>query len=95
MTKNLIDNVNYKLALEYHTPNDMKNVDKSNAEFVIVEFMKNEERYKLWCGGPFCNRFLSLKQIVDAIIHMIFLGIIKATQQLISLWIKGTKGTLK
>ena len=87
-TQHLINSVNNKLSLEYHTSNNIQEVDKSNADFLIDDFRKNDDKYKLWYGGPFFTSFLSFKEFVDDIINIVFLGIIKATQNLINLWIK-------
>ena len=90
-TKKIIDSVNNKLALEYHTSKDIQQVDKNNADSILVDFRRNEKKYEKWCGGPFWNSSLSLNQFVDAIMHLVFLGVTKATQQLINSWIKVTK----
>ena len=90
-TKKLIDSVNNKLALEYHTSKDIQEVNKQNADSLLVDFKRNEKKYDIWCGGPFWNSSLSLNQFVDAIMHLVFLGVTKATQQLINSWIKVTK----
>ena len=40
-----------------------------------------------WKGGPYWNSNLNLDQFIDVIMHLIFLGIIKATNGLIQKWI--------
>ena len=42
-TKKLIDSVNNKLALEYHTSKDIQEVDKQNADSLLVDFKRNEK----------------------------------------------------
>ena len=78
--------MNNKLALEYHISKDIQDVDKPNADSLLVDFINNENKYNLWCGGPFCNSSLSLNQFVDDIMHLVNLGVTK-----IILWIKVTK----
>ena len=80
-----------KLALEYHTFTDISEVDKANADSILVDFQRNEIKYNKWCDGLFWNSSLSLKQFVDAIMHLVFLGITKSTHQMINLWIKLTR----
>ena len=42
-------------------------------------------------GEPYWNNELSMKQCVDAIMHLIFLGATKATQKCIVKWMQVTK----
>ena len=49
----LIDSVNNLLALGYYRSNDGQKSDPSNAAKVINNFKQFQDKYQLWCGGPF------------------------------------------
>ena len=46
-TQKLIDGVNNKLALQYHTSNYIQEIDTSNTDSIIVDFKRNKDKYKL------------------------------------------------
>lgn len=68
-----------------------KEINTENALIIRENARKNPCRYTQWEGGPFWNSCMSLKQFVDPIMHLIFLGITKATKKLVDKWIKVTK----
>ena len=59
--------------------------------YVLKDSIINVSKYQPWHGSAFWNGKLELKQFVDALMHLIFLGVIKSTKKLISTWIQMSK----
>ena len=51
------------------------------------DYNKNNDKYTVWKGGPYWNSGLKLYQFVDTLMHLLFLGVTKATMLLISKWL--------
>jgi len=60
-----------------------------------VDIIKNAEefpdRYNQWKGGPYWNSPIKLIQFLDCLMHLLFLGIVKASRLLIRDWISKNK----
>ena len=63
----------------------------NDSEYIIDDFERNKHKYEQWEGGPYWNANMKLNNFVDAIMHLLFLGITKATNQLIVKWIHQMK----
>ena len=48
-------------------------------------------KYKKWIGGPYYNGTLEIYQFPDCIMHLLFLGMIKTTKDVITDWINRNK----
>ena len=46
----------------------------------------NQDLFEPWMGGPFWKSPLSINSFIDVIMHLFFLGIVKATKELMSDW---------
>ena len=53
---------------------------------IVRDYNKNSDKYTVWKGGPYWQSGLKLDQFVDALMHLLFLGVTKATMKLISKW---------
>ena len=63
------------------------------SSFVLSE-KKNiilQEKYKKCVGGPYFNGPLEIYQFLDCIIHLLFLGVVGTTRNLIIEWISSNK----
>ena len=73
-------------------PSDKDSMTEDQA-YVIKDSIANEGKYIPWHGSAFWNGKLELKQFVDALMHLIFLGVMKSTKKLISKWIQMSRRT--
>ena len=60
-----------------------------------VDIIKNAEefpeKYKRWKGGPYWTSPIKLTQFLDCLMHLLFLGIVKASRVMIKEWISKNK----
>jgi hypothetical protein len=61
----------------------------SSLTIIILVAVPFAERFQPWSNRAMWCRGLDITQHVDAIMHLIFEGVIKTTIQLIHAWIKG------
>ena len=66
-------------------------VDRNVRETILSDQRLNNDRYEFWKGGVYWNSSLELDVFCDVIMHLLFLGITKASKELLSLWLKETK----
>ena len=66
-------------------------VNKNVRETILSDVKLNSDRYEFWKGGVYWNSSLELDVFCDVIMHLLFLGITKASKELLSLWLKETK----
>ena len=76
-------------ALEYVDANINKH-EVGTHRNIVRDYNKNNNKYTVWKGGPYWQSGLQLNQFVDALMHLIFLGVTKATMSLISKWLVAT-----
>ena len=89
-SKKLNERVQNRIAIDY-----INNEDQQSSELKIIEafrdvkndFMAHKDKFNLWKGGAYWNSNSKLDHFVDVIMHLIFLGITKATRNLIQKWI--------
>ena len=55
------------------------------------DHIKQPEKYQFWEGGPYWKSNFNLKQFVDVLMHLLFLGITKSTKELVYNWISQNK----
>ena len=55
---------------------------------IFLYYQKNEEKYKEWRGSDYWNSSMNLDNFVDVIMHLLFLGVAKASKELLLLWMK-------
>ena len=90
-SKKLIERVQNGIAIDYINHEYKQSIDSTNIEAyskVKNDFMGNKETFTLWKGGPYWNSNIQLYQFVDVIMHLIYLGVTKATNILIEKWIR-------
>ena len=59
----------------------------SEVKIVTADRKRNPERYKRWEGEPFLKSNLIMTQCVDAMMHLLFLSVTKAANQLFDKWL--------
>ena len=74
-------------ALQYYNSSDIDEKDIEDGECVMKDCVLNKDKYTQWRGGPFWNSSLNLNQFIDALMHLLFLGITKSTKKLLYNWI--------
>ena len=85
-TQSLITTLQNCWALEYIKANvDQQKVEQYNN--IMRDYNNNSDKYTVWKGGPYWQSGLRLDQCVDALMHLLFLGVTKATMSLISKWL--------
>ena len=67
-----------------------ESIDKAMKDIILSDYKVNADKYDFWNGGVYWNSSLSLDILCDVIMHLIFLGITKASRDLLSLWLKDT-----
>ena len=85
----IIDHCNNIAALKFVQTESKVNQDMKKA--IFLDYQQNEEKYKEWRGGDYWNSSMKLDNFVDVIMHLLFLGVAKASKELLSLWMKDTK----
>ena len=58
---------------------------------ILLDYKKNEERYKEWRGSDYWNPSMNLDNFADMIMYLLFLGVDKASKEIVSLWMKDSK----
>ena len=88
-SKKLNDKVQNRVAI-YYINNEYPQSSDSDVIEAYNDVQNNfltHIKFTLWKGGPYWNSNLQLDQFVDVIMHLIYLGITKATNVLIEKWI--------
>ena len=57
--------------------------------FIVSDFTLNSDKYNEWSGGVYWKSTLSLDSFCDVIMHLLFLGVTKASRDLLLLWMNG------
>ena len=86
----MIERVKNKIAIDHINSQDQQSYDSDIIEVyndVKNDFVAHKDKFTLWKGGPYWNSNLNLYQYVDVIMHLVFLGVTKATQNLVQKWI--------
>ena len=89
-SKKLIERVKNKIAIDHINSQDQQSYDSDIIEVyndVKNDFVAHKDKFTLWKGGPYWNSNLNLYQFVDVIMHLVFLGVTKSTQNLVQKWI--------
>ena len=86
-SKMLIEKAKNKIAIEYVTSQSSDISAIEAYEHIMKDYSADRNKYNLWDGSPYWTSPLQLNTFVDAIMHLIFLGITKSTQLLIQKWI--------
>ena len=82
----LIKRVQNCIAIDYINNKHAQSMDSDVIEAysdVNNYFITKKDMFPLWKGGMYWNSDLKLHQFIDVIMHLMFLGIIKATHLLI------------
>jgi len=82
-------------ALNHFSSENVNDSEKKDASYVLNDYKMNKMKYTEWRGGPFWNSNLDLIQFVDALMHLMFLGVTKSTKSLLNTWICKTKRAKK
>ena len=80
-----IDHCHKMKALMYVKENESAN--KVMKDLIISDFETNPHRYEKWTGGVYWNSSIGLDDFCDVIMHLIFLGITKASKGLLFTWV--------
>ena len=86
-SKTLIEKAKNRIAVEYVTSQSSDISAIEAYEHIMKDYSADRNKYNLWDGSPYWRSPLQLNSFVDAIMHLIFLGITKSTQLLIQKWI--------
>ena len=63
--------------------------DKNVANNLIrTQLQKNPTLFETWRGGPYWNSNIEFKSFIDAIMHLLFLGVTKSSKNLLDIAIK-------
>ena len=65
-------------------------------ELIEKQIKQNPALFQLWQGGPYWHSNIDFKSFIDAIMHLLFLGVTKSSKNLLDMSLKklGSKSTL-
>ena len=72
-------------------PDEVSYIDTVGADYMIEDYNISKDKYVDWIGGPFWNSNLTLNQFVDALMHLLFLGVTTKNYELVMKWIHMSK----
>ena len=58
---------------------------------ILSDYVNEPVKYEFWKGGVYWRSSTSLECFTDVIMHLLFLGIVKASKELLSKWITQSK----
>ena len=59
---------------------------------MIIKYSKeNQDLFREWNGGPYWDGSLQLHQFIDCLMHLLLLGIVRCSRDLINEWMKSRK----
>ena len=62
---------------------------------MIIKYSKeNQDLFGEWNDEPYWDEPLQLHQFIDYLIHLLFLGIVRSSRDLINEWMKSRTNTL-
>ena len=73
----------YKRALSKAENAEEKYTNEDMKELILSDFKTNKDRCEKWSGGVYWNSSVSLDDFCDVIMHLLFLGITKASKDLL------------
>ena len=79
----IIEHGNHIMAYKYHIEDDQD--DSALSNLMKQNHIDNPGKYKPWTGGVFWHSNLSLDIFLDVVMHLLFLGVVKAARDLISI----------
>ena len=82
---------NIQVWAHYQKGDGMTNRDDGYWDKIYRDREVDKAKYEVWGGSPYWNGIIPLNQFVDTIMHLLFLGITKASRQLIHMWITESK----
>ena len=65
---------------------DISESEENSGKYVIDNYNMNNIKNSDWIGGTFWSSELSLKQCVDVLMRLLFLGVTHTTQKLTTKW---------
>ena len=77
----------HMLILEHSLLDDIYDIEEVGGDYVIEESNINKEKYIDWICVSFWNSYLTLRYFIDALMHLLFLGVTNATHKLAIKWI--------
>ena len=63
------------------------NIESNIKDTILSDYVNEPVKYELWKGGVYWRSSTSLECFTDVIMHLLFLGIVKASIELLSKWI--------
>ena len=66
-------------------------IGDENAQMIIKDANKYPYKYEVWKGGPYWMSNIEIKCFMDVIMHLLFLGVVKAYKEIVSDFIKKEK----
>ena len=78
---------NIQVWLYYQIVDGINNKDYGYWDKIYTDIKVNKKKYEISKGDPYWNGIIPLNQFVDAIIHLLFLGITNSSCHLINVWI--------
>ena len=88
---NLLDRLSNIVSLNHYSLNDVKKEFSKDSEMIIKYSIENQDLFREWNGGPYWDGPLQLHQFIDCLMHLLFLGIVRASRDLINEWMKSRK----
>ena len=70
---------------------DRQHIDKNIKDTVLSDYKTEPHKYEQWKGGVYWNSSTTIDCFIDVIMHLLFLGIVKASKELLSQWISLNK----
>ena len=58
---------------------------------MLSDYRNEPHKYEQWKGGVYWSSSSSIECFTDVIMHLLFLGIVKASKELLSKWITESK----
>ena len=90
---NVISHCNYIIV---NDKTSKGNVSELARKLIEKQNKRNPALFQLWEGGPYWHSNIDFKSFIDAIMHLLFLGVTKSSKNLLDMSLKklGSKSTL-